>query len=522
VETAAVNPIALLQELRELRRQLEEMRAAGRRPRLGLTADRERPLLGQPVTITARLADGEAARAVPRAGAELVLATTWGRLRLPEAADAPGATLALRTGTDGTARAILVPPAAEEPTPDQTEALLTSLAGIDAAASTPEAAREGLEALARQYRWEPSRELRGAVDLLFRERRAGLAEAINPAAPLAAWPVVPAAVTVHALGTGDPDGAVEATALVHLQILDWLPAWYAVYLEVSQADTALRDELELARQGREGDADALLDNLYDRVHQYVAGHRGLAGEAVGRKVAENSLRGFAEKRLGDLPAETRARIFQGVDSASRTLVAAGPAVLAGVGLIRRDTRQVAGKVAEIGSVLQGKADVTEVKVLREETLRGLTSKVDNTRFDEAQRGKLDVTVFAGFQNETRGTLQAKADVTEVRNLHEETRRSLAAKVDTTRFDEVIRGKLDTTIFTGFQTETRGTLQTKADAAEVKALREDTQRNLATKVDATTFDTHQRAVNTNFGALQGRVTGFTPIRPNIVFRPGGGT
>lgn len=427
-----VNTLVLLQEIRELRRQIEEMRAASGRALLALTADRERPLLGQPVTLTARLTDG----GVLRAGAELVLTTTWGRLRPPDAVEAAGAALALRTGPDGTARAVLVPRTTEEPAPAQTEALLASLAGIDAAAPTPDAAREGLEALARQYRWEPSRELRGAVDLLFRERREGLADAINPAAPLAAWPEIPAAVTVFSAGT---DGAVEAMAVAHLEILDWLPAWYAVHLDVSRADPALEEELERVHQRGETDADGLLDQLYDRVHWYVAGQRGLAGATVGRKVAEDSLRGFAERRLVDLPAATRAQVFQGVQAASHTLAVAGPAVLAGVVQARQDARRQV-----------------------------------STRLGSFDPGRLVEVV----------------------------------------------GRLDG--IEGRVVEIGGALQTKADVAEVRTLREETRRDLDAKLDTTTFDVHQRAVNTNFGALQGRVSGFTAVRPNIVFRRGGGT
>ncbi|HKI04623.1 MAG TPA: hypothetical protein VKK31_21770 [Thermoanaerobaculia bacterium] len=465
-----VNVLVLLQEVRELRRQVEELRAAGGRRRLTLTADRERPLLGQPVTVTARLTDGGA----PQAGAKLVLTATWGHLRLPGALAATGASLDLRTAADGTARAVLVPPTAEEPTADQTEALLSSLGGIDAVAATPGDAREGLEAMARQYRWEPSRELRGAVDLLFRERRDGLAEAINPAAPLTAWPEVPAAITAHAAGTAGAEGAVDAVAVVHLQIVDWLAAWYAVYLEVSRADPALADELELARQAGGKDADALLDQIYDRVHWYVAGHRGLAGETVGRKVAGDSLRGFTERRLDDLPPETRVKIFQGVRTASRTLAVAGPAVLAGVGQVRLDARRdvttrlggIEGKVVALGQVA-GRLDGLEGKVVA----------ID-------------------------GALQTKADANEVRVLRSETQRGLAAKVDATRFDDVVRGKLDATVFAGFQAETRS--------------------GLSAKVDSATFDAHQRAVTTNFGSLQGKVSGFNPVRPSIILRPGGGT
>jgi hypothetical protein len=462
--------IGLLHEIGELRRQIEDLQAAtGARSRLTLLADRAAPLLGQPVTVTLRVTDPDGRG---RAGVPVVLSTTWGRLRPADSALAAGAALATVTGDDGTAGAVLLPAAAQPLTLAQEAALLTALDVVDATTPTPQHARAGLEELARQYRWEPSRDLREAVDLLLRQRPGGAATAVDTPSLLAVWSRVPALVVAHVLAGAAQDGegrVVEATAVLSLGIVDWLGPWLSVYLDVSRAEKRLEQELNEAR--RDKDPARILDGVYGRLQRWVTDQRGAVGEAVGRKVAEVTLQGFADRSLEDLPETERAEVRAGLAAASQTLSGTRAGLLAGIGQVRQEARRETATQV-------GKLDLSGIDRVAGR-LDGVESKVAG----------LD-TSLAGVRRDT-GTLKTE----------------LAAD----------RAKSAT-----FQNETRAALQTKADAGELRTFREQTAGELSDKLSTRDFEAHEKVVNTNFTALQERVAGFRPTRSTLVIRPGGGT
>lgn len=491
---------SLLEELRALRAAVDEVRASlGLRRRVVLEIQREGVLLGQPVTVLARvtrMSDGE-----PVVNAPLVLTATWGKFRTEGYQVLEANTLTLRTRLDGTARVVLVPPTSEDLTAGQEGVLEARLRAIRPDVETPAEVEEDLRELARQYRWEPNEALRQAADIYFRDFHEAEAERVNYHDDLASWPTVQTAVMAF-VGDERPGGedasAVLGSAVLPLEFRNWVAPWVEAFVRMARAERPLRRELHvMARHGKK--ADRVAEHVYGRVHRFVREQRGRVGAYVARRVAEEEIREFIGSGIRELPLEERRALVPSLQIATQAVGRGELGALSGLRQARRDLRKEADSRLQVAEKLTGleknvgrlaafdpdrvKKEVTQAVEVR----LGETAGVLRGEIASAVKGKLDAGALPGVRRqlaeelrvEVDQKLKAKPDATAI----EEAKQELASLVDT-RLGQTaaqLRGEVDATlqgklVDAGTLTDLRSqvaTLQTtvaqKADAAVVSQL-----------------------------------------------------
>ncbi|MGD8543276.1 MAG: hypothetical protein PVI39_13355, partial [Desulfobacteraceae bacterium] len=344
---AAPQGDALLAELRELRAAVAALQAAAPTGlRVSLHGLREMGFLGQPLPLLVTVSD--AASGKPQPHAALTLTTSWGDLQSFAGFGMQfGPVLSLRTNPLGEARMTLRTPTCEALTGAQQAALETALRGLDPAAATPAATLAGLQNMAAAYGLERNSELRGAVDIYFQTWRERVSDTVNTRALLNTWQFHDALVT--ALVHPEDEGTmIAAAAACRVRLKDWVGPWFQAYAGLISQKNGLGGEFERIQNG-ETDKDVLLERLLSSVHGYVAGQRGRAGEVVGQKVAERTIRHFMATRLPKLPLDTQLTLMPTLDIAHRNVGAAGMGTLATVSRATTNLKKtVDRRVGQIG------------------------------------------------------------------------------------------------------------------------------------------------------------------------------
>jgi hypothetical protein len=457
---------ALVEEVRQLRAELDALRSAARPPRVTLRVVEPARYLGQPATVLATVRDADGR---PRGDASVALSTSWGRFHAADGfTTQEGTGVVVRTAADGSVAVTLLPPTSEDVEPVQQEALEATLNELDAAADTPQAILEELRDFARQYRWEVNDELRAAVDIYFRDFHQHLVERVNFRDELLEWRMIDAVVLAHVQdrdADGAVDSAVQASAALDVNYRDWLGPWLQVYLDLAASESTLADELGLATNS--DGVDDLVGRVHNRVGTYVTLHPGVVGQLVGQRVAGDALDTFLTKHVEKLPIETQLRVFPAARAANATLVGRGAAGFEAFASARADvTATVADGVASSPAVATLHTALSAVQAALALTVdvntfnAAIASKVDETALGAALANKVDTTTF---------------DAT------------MASKVDRTTFDNAIRTKVDTTTFTSAlavkvdQTAFTTAIASKVDQSVFTA-------GLAAKVDAQTLNT----------------------------------
>jgi len=457
----------ILREIRALREQVNALQATiGGRSRIVLRALQEQPFLGQAVNLVVTVTEAGGDR--PRIDAPLTLTTTWGRLRATDGLTLrEGNSVTTRTDGYGTARVLLLPPSSEDLLPVQQDTLEIALRLLDPGAVTPRAIESGLREIAQQYRWDGNPQLRHAIDVYYRDFGEGLLETVNDRDYLLAWSYFDSTVLAYVQDdaeSGSGATAVHATAAISLRFKNWLGPWLEVMQTVAQTESRLAEDLIEAKEAEE--TGTLLGHVYSRVRDFVSEQRGLVGDYVGRRVAEESLRDFLQTETGDLPQETQLTIFPALDVASHTIASSDANVLAAVDQTHSDLRQELNQ--KIGEV-------------ETETVNMLTTHVEGLQ--EQLDGKVDEHAFSGLRIQVNN--------------------ELATKVDATAFNTALAGKVDESDFNSLQTDVNNELATKVDAATFDAA-------LAEKVDATAF-TNQ------LGQLDAKIAGVVTERIDVLAR-----
>jgi hypothetical protein len=436
----------ILREIRALREQVNALQTAiGGRSRIVLRALQEQPFLGLGVNLVVTVTEAGGER--PRIDAPVTLTTTWGRLRTTD-----GLTLrednSVTTRTDGygTARVLLLPPTSEDLLPVQQDTLEIALRLLDSGAATPQATANGLQELARQYRWDGNPQLRYAIDVYFRDFGEGLLQTVNARDYMLAWSYFDSTVLAYVqddTGSGPDATTVHATAALSLRFKNWLGPWLETLQTVAQSEGRLAQDLAGARETEE--TGTLLGNVYGRVRDFVSEQRGVVGDYVGRRIAEDSLRDFLQTGIEELPLSKQAAIFPALDVASHAVASSDTSVLDAVGQTHSDLRQELNQ--KIGEVETEGISVLSTRV--EDLQSQLNAKVDATTFNTALNAKLDASQFNSF-------------VSEFNSFETQIGTQLAAKVDTTTFNTEIARKVDRT---AFNTQL-GELQTRINTLDI--------------------------------------------------------
>jgi hypothetical protein len=432
-----VDPGELLREIAALRAEIRALRGAHAPPRVTLRALQESPFLGQPVDVVVNVSEADGVR--PRVDAPITLTAIGGRLRAVDGlSTVEGATVTVRTDGAGVARAVLLPLLSEELLPAQEDTLESALQLLSITAARPRETEEGLREMARRYRWDGNAFLRAAIDVYFRDYGSGLLETVNARDYLAAWLRVEVTVQAHVRedSTPGPEATtVQASAALTVRLRNWLGAWLEAIQTVTAGDARLEDELAGAADPE--NPGLLVGQVYGRVRDFMSAQRGLVGEYVGRRVAEDSLRSYVQGGIANLPAEQQLAVFPALDVASQTVKTGGTAMFVAVGQTRTELQkeiskridtsfedilqngvftELAARVEGVESQLQTKADLTAVNSLRQEFDTRLQTKVDSNVFLDFQRNvdvrlesRLAVDTFNSFQQQTNVRFDAKAD-----------------------------------------------------------------------------------------------------------------
>ncbi|GAK58624.1 hypothetical protein U27_05598 [Candidatus Vecturithrix granuli] len=547
----------LLQEVQALRKTVEALTVEiNARHRITLHPVHTLPFLGQSVTIVAKVTND---LGTPRVDIPVTFVATWGRLRTADGYTfEQGNTVTARTGVDGTVRVTLMSPTSEDLWDVQQDALETMLRLLDPDAGTPHDTEASLQEMARQYRWEANIQFRRAVDIYFRDFRHSLLDTINFRDYMQTWAYFDSTVIAY-VREGEPKDtlatSVQGTATLTLRFKDWLGPWLQTYLELSGSESSLGEDLQSVKQ-QSKEAGVLINGVYDRIRDFVTSQRGLAGEYIGQKVAETSIRDFLDSGIDDLPVDTRVSLFPALEVVSSTIATTGVNVLKGLGQARADLRQelntkigqidtksisaLKERVEGLESQFSEKIDRSELNNLLVNSVAFaefqvqinalLESKVDTATFTQFQTNmsallanKVDIPIFTQFQTELNNSLKNKVDsvtfsefsITSKRDMDalqeqvEKFQPQLAGKVDRADFDRGLASKLDTTRFERFQAQVDDSLKNKVDTATFTQFQTDVNKSLERKVDSTTFNEFSNTVNRNMGALKEQVEKFQP-------------
>lgn len=425
-----VSPVSdsdLLKEIRALRERVEALEQ-GMRGRLRVTLEpiSERAFFGQPVSIRATVTREDGGS--PVSGAQVTLITTWGKLRSSGILEKQqGSSVTVRTDAEGTAQVILIPPSAEELQDSQQAAIETMLDLLDAKAATPRETQTGLNEMVRQYLWEANSLFREAVDIYFSQFPSRVADPVNESPRLDEWSFFDSAIMafVQQTATGQDSGnSVQAAATLTLRFKDWLAPWLETYLDFANSQNAFLGDLA-GTKDLGGDTSSLLDDLYDRINDFAANQRGAVGTYVGRKVAEKSLREFADSGIADLSLDTKVAISNSLTVTSDAIAKGGALALAGIKQSRANlSEEIDTKLSQgVTGSLAGFHDALNAAVTT--SLQGFLESATKAKSDTLTDFQTDLItaksdLFAGFKTEITDQLAGslgsfKDDLGKVRN-----------------------------------------------------------------------------------------------------------
>lgn len=425
-----VSPVSnsdLLKEIQALRERVEALeQGMSSRLRVTLEPIGERTFFGQPVSIRATVTHEQGSS--PASGAQVTLITTWGKLRSSSILEnQQGGSITVRTDADGTAQVVLIPPSAEELKDAQQAAIETMLGLLDATAATPRDTQAGLNEMVRQYLWEANSLFREAVDIYSSEFRSRVADSVNESTRLDEWKFFDSTIMAFAQkeATGQDAGSpVQAAAPLTLHFKDWLAPWLETYLDVANSQNAFLDDLA-GTKDLGGDTSSLLDDIYDRINDFAANQRGAVGAFVGRKVAEKSLREFADSGIADLSLDTQIAIANSLTVTSDAITKGGALALAGIKQSRANlSQEIDTKLSQgVTGSLAGFHDALSAAVTT--SLQGFLESATKAKSDTLTDFQTDLNttksnVFAGLKTEIADQLSGslgsfKDDLGKARN-----------------------------------------------------------------------------------------------------------
>lgn len=367
--------------------KVASLAAAAAPPSVELVAVEQERYLGQALGLVATVTGPDGLR---RAGVPVTLTATWGRLSGSDGFSVSTApTITLVTAGDGTVRARLLPPTAEDLQDLQQASLELHLAKLDPTAATPADAADALSTLEAAYRFEANDSFRAAVDIYHRDFHAHLLESINYRDALQAWATIDAAVVAYVQDAGATQ--VRATAALVVHIRDWLPAFVQTHLDATLANTFLDGDLHLATNLT--DPSDVLSRIHQRVGDFVTLSQGSLGRAVAQQAADAKLGDFLSTGLDALPDDHKQVLFPAVASSSDTVSQLGVQALGALEQTRTDVQETVDTkvaqspaIASLQAALANKADTSALNA-------ALASKVDVATLKDQLASASDFSAF---------------------------------------------------------------------------------------------------------------------------------
>lgn len=299
------------------------------------------PWLGQEITLTLKVtvaASGKPVANLPVAieSSDMWIGTQFG-YDVRE-----GQVVSSRTATDGSIRVRLRNLFDERLTVDQLGALQEALRSLDAGAPAPRNMRAQLVQLVGLYEDLRNKNLRTAMDIVYRSTGRHLTDTLNQQDNLYEWRYHSGLLRVYLDADMQPlrQSAVIANAtaaevgIYHVAWKQWLMPWYQVYQEqLSGSD--LRQSFLVARQRIDSEA-GLTAEILGQAYRFVAGKNGLIGEALGKKVIDREIQHFLAKEIATLPVTTQLSMYPSLLLAGNTINSADTGTLALVNQSRAD------------------------------------------------------------------------------------------------------------------------------------------------------------------------------------------
>ncbi len=470
---------------------------SGRGMRLTVFPDRKRVYVGEPVLIKARLADNQGS---PMPGHPVTFFAQWGRFRQMSGLDQRDrGSITLVTGSDGIARALLVPSVSEPITADQEGALISALDMLPDDAPSPEAAREPLELMARAYASSAGRMLRQAVDIMLRTFHPEPWNSVNPPAFPNQWAEEEVAVMVMLQG-GRPhktvgpligDSSVQLSAVCTLNIIDWMPAWLELFSHIQEKEWGLAERL--------GGVKELVDGSYSpsaiinyHLHEMISFQRGIAGEYAGKRCIENAVTSFIQNDLDAMPEESRFNIYSGLSAASQSVATTG---LKGWQSLIQQQQSLE---LELGARIEEKAGAAALEQLRHEVQSELENMISEVQ--ESVQGMVEerlggLSAEIGSISEKIEQMVSKQELDQVASKVEE----LSASIDQRLQDVVTKDQLDAT-----EARLNEAISTRATVSEVRGLG---QRIESIGAETATIHTEVSRIDSDVQNLKTRRTGL---------------
>jgi hypothetical protein len=340
----------VLRELETLRRMVAALQSEAGHPRfrVSLRATLPNSFVGQAVPVIVQVKDRVSGR--PQPNQRLTVSADWGNLKTHVGYEArQGRAVTVFTNLKGQATLMFFPPTAEILTDAQQAALETALRELDAEAHAPLEIMSQLEHLVRRYQADSDKDLRAAIDIMFSERQEHLTQSVNPGRFRAAWHYIYSPIRAYVHKDGETT-SVESMAVLNLGMKDWLPSWYATYLDLSERENQLSAEIEAVSRQTD-DSGELLDGILGNVYSYIGLQAGRVGEAVGQKIATQAVHHYMATDFETLDLTARQSLFPALNIASKSIRADTMGSLAVSTRIRKEVKtDVATQLAPLGDV----------------------------------------------------------------------------------------------------------------------------------------------------------------------------
>lgn len=360
---------------------------AGIQLALQIDTDPQPAWLGQTLQITITATQNGA----PLVNRSITLETSLGKLTWSFGfALQAGSALVIKTGADGRARLTLDYQPYEPLTQDQDNALQLALADLDATAATPDEIRVAFTSLAEQYDDEPNVHLRAALDIYSKEGERYW-QRFNASNAAFEWPQATAVLRAY-LHSGTNAQGVLASSVSIVTWINWIPAWFNYLHEWLANRAALAERLaKIKRKGLNG--YALVDNLVDEAHIFVASQKGFAGELVSQHLVSDSVNRFLSTQIDDLPDATKRVLFPSLQLAAEQIRAGNRGSLE---LVSNTRGALKADIADIANIDAGVLE--EIRNIREDV--GLKADTIRNQLDGFAKDRNQFNEdLAGFQRD---------------------------------------------------------------------------------------------------------------------------
>ncbi len=257
-----------------------------------------------------------------------------------------GQVISSRTATDGSVRLRLRNILDEPLTVDQFSALQDALRRLDTSAPAPRDMREQLQQLMNEYEDVRNKNLRSAIDIVYRTSGRHLTESLNLRDNMYQWHFHSGLLRVYLNADTQPltipqpiaDATADQVGIYHIAWKLWLMPWYQIYLDQLSGNNLQQTFVEAKE--RIGTEAGVTAEILGHAYRYVATKKGLVGEALGKQVIDKEIQRFLAREITSFPAQSQRSMFPSLLLAGNTIGSTNTGTLALVNQTRADVEVI--------------------------------------------------------------------------------------------------------------------------------------------------------------------------------------